>query len=135
MGHALPSPVSVYRFSLFGLIVTPLSYPSRRQALKSIGCGFGFLSASALANQQANAAVNPLAEKEPHFAPRAKRVIFLFMQGGPSQVDTFDYKSRLAKHDGEMHTFDDARVLAKTKEIVAVRNRPHPFEMNLYYSL
>ena len=101
--------------------MTPLGYPSRRQALKSIGCGFGFLSAAALANQQAAASVNPLAEKASHFAPRAKRVIFLFMQGGPSQVDTFDYKSRLAEQDGQMHTFDDARVLAKTKEIIQHR--------------
>jgi hypothetical protein len=122
----------VYRLSLFGLNVTPLSYPTRRQALKSIGCGFGFLSAAALANQQADAAINPLAQKASHFAPRAKRVIFLFMQGGPSHVDTFDYKSRLAKHDGEMHTFDDARVLAKTKEIVEHRVFKSPWKFKQY---
>lgn len=108
--------------------MTPLSYPNRRQALQSIGCGFGFLSAAALASRQAGAAVNPLAEKQSHFAPRAKRVIFLFMQGGPSHVDTFDYKRRLAQHDGEMHTFDDARVLAKTKEIVEHRVFKSPWK-------
>jgi hypothetical protein len=46
-------------------------------------------------------AVNPLAPKAPHFAPRATRVIFLFMNGGPSHVDTFDPKPMLAKHHGE----------------------------------
>ena len=93
----------------------------RRQALKKLGCGFGFLSAAALANQQAQAATSPLAIREPHFPARAKRVIFLFMQGGPSHVDTFDYKPLLAKHDGELREFDDARTLAKTKAIESHR--------------
>ena len=44
-------------------------------------------------------------------------VIFLFMQGGPSQVDTFDHKEKLRELNGQEHPFDDARVLAKTKEI------------------
>jgi len=43
---------------------------------------------------------SPLAPKQPHFAPRAKRVIFLWMQGGPSHMDLFDYKPRLAKEGG-----------------------------------
>lgn len=90
---------------------------SRRDALKSIACGFGYLSAAAIASREAAAAKNPLLPKQPHFAPRAKRVIFIFMQGGPSQVDTFDYKPLLEKHDGEERAFDDARVLAKTKQI------------------
>lgn len=107
---------------------------SRRHALKSLGCGFGFLSAAALANQQAQAnpealaklqagagPLNPLAPQLPHFAARAKRVIFVFMQGGPSHVDTFDYKPLLEKKDGESHVFDDARVLAKTKKITKHR--------------
>src|SRR5262249_25632452 len=45
---------------------------------------------------------NPLAPRQPHFAPRAKSVIFLFMYGGPSHVDTFDYKPRLYELDGQM---------------------------------
>jgi hypothetical protein len=57
---------------------------------------------------------NPLAPRPPHFAPRAKRVIFLFMQGGVSQVDSFDYKPELFKADGKTLVVDDARVLAKT---------------------
>ncbi len=45
--------------------------------------------------------LNPLAPREPHFEPRAKRVIFLCMRGGPSHVDTFDYKPALAEFDGK----------------------------------
>src|SRR5688572_14622027 len=55
-----------------------------------------------------------LSAKLPHYAPRAKRVIFVFMQGGPSHVDTFDYKPLLEKQDGKMVAFDDARVIANT---------------------
>jgi len=90
---------------------------SRRGALKKTACGFGMLAAAAMANRDAMAAVNPLAARQPHFTPRAKRVIFLFMQGGPSHVDTFDYKPLLEKEDGELRRFDDARTLAKTREI------------------
>lgn len=62
-------------------------------------------------------ATNPMWPQKSHVIPRAKRVIFLFMQGGPSHVDTFDYKPRLEKEDGQMRKFDDARVLAKTRQI------------------
>jgi hypothetical protein len=58
--------------------------------------------------------VNPLAPKVPHHPPRAKRIIFLFMQGGVSHVDSFDYKPRLLKDDGVMKNFGDLRSLAKT---------------------
>ncbi len=75
---------------------------SRRNALKTTGCGFGYLAFSALATEAANREyANPLRPKETHFAPRAKRVIFLCMRGGPSHVDTFDYKPELAKFDGQ----------------------------------
>ena len=111
---------------------------SRRHTLKSIACGFGYLSAAALANKEASAAKfkaarnNPLAAKPPHFPARAKRVIFIFMQGGPSQVDTFDYKPILAKHDGEEREFDDARVLAKTKQITKHRVFESPWKFKQY---
>jgi hypothetical protein len=59
-------------------------------------------------------AANPLAARLPHFAARAKRVIFLFMQGGPSHVDSFDYKPQLLARDGKAMPFDDARVIANT---------------------
>jgi hypothetical protein len=68
-----------------------------------------------LASGRAMAASNPLAGRATHFAPRARRVIFIFMQGGPSQVDTFDYKPLLAQQEGQMLNFDDARTLANTR--------------------
>lgn len=79
--------------------------------LQGTACGFGYL---ALAGLAAAGTSNPLSARAPHFTPRAKRVIFLFMQGGVSQVDSFDYKPRLATEDGKMMAFDDARVLANT---------------------
>lgn len=85
---------------------------SRRQALQTAACGFGSLALAGIARTEA--ASDPLAPKQPHFAPRAKRIIFLFMQGGPSQVDSFDYKPALAAQDGQMLSFDDARVIANT---------------------
>ena len=87
---------------------------TRRDALKSAACGFGYLALAGLAGREGRASANPLAPKLPHFAPRAKRVIFIFMQGGPSHVDTFDYKPLLEAQDGKMLGFDDARVIANT---------------------
>ncbi len=92
-------------------------FVSRRTALKNTACGFGMLAASGLAAEAARAETgraNPLQARQPHHAPRAKRVIFLFMQGGVSHVDSFDYKPLLEKRDGESLGFDDARALAKT---------------------
>src|SRR5262245_53215167 len=89
---------------------------TRREALHTAACGFGYLALAGLTSQQA-AAANPLAVKKPHFAPRAKRVIFLFMQGGVSHVDSYDYKPRLEKDDGKMFDFHDARKIANTGEV------------------
>jgi hypothetical protein len=77
---------------------------SRREILQSTSCGFGMLALAGLFGNSAKAAEgsnNPLAPKQPHFAPRAKRVIFMFMQGGPSHVDMFDYKPALERDDGK----------------------------------
>ena len=88
---------------------------TRRAALQQLACGFGYLALAGLAAQQsARAAVNPLAPRTPHFPPRAKRIIFLFMAGGVSHVDSFDYKPRLIKDDGRMFDFDDLRAIART---------------------
>src|SRR3954470_1284381 len=66
---------------------------TRRRALKMAGCGFGYVALAGLLDQVTRAeTMNPLAPKPPQFAPKAKRVIFLFMHGGPSHVDTFDPK-------------------------------------------
>ena len=73
--------------------------------LKRCGCGFGYLAFTSLfaelASTWAASEAGPLALKQPHFTPRAKRVIFLFMHGGPSQVDTFDHKPLLARDAGK----------------------------------
>ena len=85
---------------------------TRRQMLGRMGSGFAALGLSGLmANEgmlaPANASpgpgsnINPLAPKMPHFPAKAKRVIFLFMNGGPSQVDTFDPKPELTKNHGK----------------------------------
>lgn len=78
---------------------------SRRQMLQSLSAGFGYLAFAGLSSRvaaaEATASKNPLLPKSPHFASRAKRVIFLCMQGGPSHVDTFDYKPQLAKDHGK----------------------------------
>jgi hypothetical protein len=75
---------------------TPLSPLSRRDLLRAASCGFGYLAFASLSTEAALAAArNPLAPRKPHFAPKAKRVIFLCMSGGPSHVDTFDYKPKL----------------------------------------
>lgn len=88
---------------------------NRREALQRLACGFGYVALAGLASQQAaRAAVNPLAPRLPHFAPRAKRVIFLFMAGGVSHVDSYDYKPRLYTDDGKMLDFLDQRQIAKT---------------------
>jgi Protein of unknown function (DUF1501) len=78
---------------------------SRRELLKNAACGFGYLAFAGLASEAAAAEQNPLSAKVPHLAARAKRVIFMFMHGGPSQVDTFDYKPTLAKHSGRPAPF------------------------------
>ena len=75
---------------------------SRRRFLEVSANGFGWLAFAALADGEARRAraAGPLTPREPHFPPRAKRVIFLCMQGGPSHVDTFDHKPQLAAHAG-----------------------------------
>jgi hypothetical protein len=84
-------------------------YPaiSRRQALKSAGFGFGYLAFAGLLGQNApraaaaDRAAKPLAPKAPHFPARARRIIFCYMEGAMSQVDTFEYKPRLQKDGGK----------------------------------
>ena len=85
----------------------------RREFLRRMGAGMGTIGLAGLLGQSGIAAatgsmakdagvenVPPLWPRAPHFAPKAKRVIQLFMPGGPSQVDTFDYKPALAKYAG-----------------------------------
>src|SRR5688572_33102338 len=87
---------------------------TRRHLLQTTASGFGYLAFSALAHEAAakDAATNPLAPKPPHFPAKAKRVIFLCMEGGPSHVDTFDYKPRLVADGGK--TYDKGRLSGAT---------------------
>ncbi len=84
---------------------------SRRSMLQRSAIGFGSLAlAGLMSDENAKAATNPLAAVEPHFTPRAKRIIFLFMKGGPSGIDTFDPKPLLTRDDGKELPFDKPRV-------------------------
>ena len=89
---------------------------ARRELLKSAACGFGGLALAGIstANAASIAATSPWQARATQFPARAKRVIFIFMQGGPSHVDTFDYKPRLAEEHGKKLAFKDSRKLAKT---------------------
>jgi hypothetical protein len=98
---------------------------TRRQLLQTAGGGFGFLGLAALLQADGllaspleaagpddlagRLAQNPMATRAGHFPPRAKRVIWFFVNGGPSHVDTWDYKPALAKWDGKsIKEFDPA---------------------------
>ncbi|HZK79431.1 MAG TPA: DUF1501 domain-containing protein, partial [Humisphaera sp.] len=93
---------------------------NRRQALCTFANGFGMIGLAGLLAAEtgkaraADAADNPLAVKPPMFEAKAKRVIFLFMSGGPSHVDLFDPKPRLALDDGKPLPFDQPK-LVRTK--------------------
>ena len=80
-------------------------FPSRRELLQTAGCCFGAIALTALLRDEGllaeDGAADPLAPKKPHFEPKAKRVIFLFMSGGPSHVDTFDPKPELTRLHGQ----------------------------------
>ena len=78
--------------------VTPAML-TRRDLLKTVSAGFGWLAFQGLASTAA--ASGSLAPKPPHFPAKAKRVIFLCMQGGPAHQDTFDYKPKLREDDGK----------------------------------
>ncbi|MCB1062146.1 MAG: DUF1501 domain-containing protein [Verrucomicrobiae bacterium] len=85
---------------------------TRREALKTSSAGFGYLAFSALSTMAAEkAAQNPLASKAPHFAGKAKRVIFLCMRGAPSHVDTFDHKPMLTRDSGKASERAGAKLL------------------------
>ena len=87
----------------------------RRTLLERSACGFGALAAASLASGLGtNRSFGNSSNSPGHFPARAKRVIFLFMQGGVSQVDSFDRKPLLYERDGELISFDDPREVANT---------------------
>src|SRR5438477_4327071 len=95
---------------------------TRRQMLQRCGMGFGALAlgslltgeAASAAGSLAASSINPLLPKYPHFPAKAKRVIHLFMNGGPSQVDTFDPKPALAKYAGKPLARENLRTERRT---------------------
>ncbi|MEO1617466.1 MAG: DUF1501 domain-containing protein [Planctomycetota bacterium] len=86
--------------------MSPMHYSSRREMLQRCGFGLGAIAASTLLTEESrgDSIGNPLEPREPHFAARAKHVIHVFANGGPSQVDTFDPKPALQKLDGKKLT-------------------------------
>src|SRR5438874_10838320 len=84
------------------------NYVTRRWFFRQCGVGLGSIALASLLDtgkvfggEKMAAAANPLAPRQPHFKPKAKRVIYLFMGGAPSQLDLFDYKPTLAKYHGQ----------------------------------
>ena len=107
---------------------------SRRRALETFGCGFGALAFASMAGRASAVDVDHAVRSQlPQIAPKAKRVIFLFMQGGPSQVDSFDFKPALQRQDGQQFAFDDARTIANTgKRSTSQRVLKSPWEFRQY---
>ena len=109
---------------------------SRRDFLRRLGAGMGSIGLAGMLDK-ATAATgapgallggSPLAPRQPHFAPKAKRIIQLFMPGGPSQVDTFDYKPAIAKHAGQRPEIVNRKTLRSTKGGLM----PSPYEFKPY---
>ena len=92
---------------------------TRRELLMTMGTGFGMAGIANVLNASSlPASSNPLAPKAPHFAPKAKNVIFLFLNGGPSQVDTFDPKPMLDKYDGKPMPAGNLKTERKTGNLL-----------------
>ena len=113
-------------------MATPGPVLSRRDLLRQSGGGFAALALAGLLGEEARAEGvdprNPLAARPGHFPSKAKRVIFLFMHGGPSQVDTFDYKPLLERDHGKPLPFAKPRVVSsQTGNLLA-----SPFKFQKY---
>ena len=96
---------------------------TRRELFRSTGTGIGAIALAAFLGRDlpaASASNDPLAPRRPHFAPRAKRVIFLHMIGAPSQLDLFDYKPKLVEYDGE----PVPEALIEGQRFAFIRGRP-----------
>ena len=96
---------------------------SRREALRTAATGFGGLALSSMmawSAQEERARIHDLMPKQPHFAPKAKNVIFLYVGGGPSTIDMFDPKPMLKKFDGQPAPFEiKGRALNGSQQILA----------------
>ena len=88
---------------------------TRRDMLQKTALGFGSVALTSMLQDE-----NPLAPRQPQFKPRAKRVIFLFMKGGPAHMDTFEYKPLLQRDLGKPLPFAKPKVtFAKTGNLLA----------------
>jgi hypothetical protein len=105
---------------------------TRREFLWQMGAGFAGLALTALLERDgffarharaAGTYTNPLAPNPPHFAPRAKRCIFLFMYGGPASMDTFDYKPELQRRDGQSVNIEMRRRSIQEQRLLASRRK------------
>ena len=103
---------------------------SRRQALQASAAGFGYLAFNALAGEATAKPVSPLAERPPHFEAKVKRVIFMFMEGGPSRVDTFDYKPELAKYSGKKPPYDQPKAGSTGNNDSVMQASPYKFSQH-----
>jgi hypothetical protein len=99
---------------------------NRREFLWQAGGGFAGLAIADLLAAVARAGTSPLAARESHFPGKAKHCVFLFMNGAPSQVDTFDPKPELTKHHGEPYT-GDAKVGSNGRPIGHLMKSPFEF--------
>src|SRR6478609_11480737 len=97
---------------------------TRRDLLQTMSAGFGIVGLRGLAGAET---ADPLAPKAPHFPAKAKRVIFLFLNGGPSQVDTFDPKPMLAKYSHQPMPTGNLKTERKTGNLL-----PSPFTFRKY---
>lgn len=112
-----------------------LAMQTRRHFLRTSGVGLGSIALSTLNGGQAPAAgltdavTNPLAPHQPHFTPKAKRVIYLHMTGSPPHLDLFDYKPELVKHNGEdcPDTYLKGRRFAFTSGVPKLLGTPRTF--------
>ncbi|MEX2286802.1 MAG: DUF1501 domain-containing protein [Planctomycetaceae bacterium] len=113
-------------------------FGSRRNFLSRAGNGFGMIALAGLLEQQgllstpvkAAASIDPLAPKQAHFAAKAQSVIWLFLNGGPSQVDTWDYKPELAKRDGQALEGFDKNTGFFTDQVGPVMKSPFKFQQH-----
>src|SRR6267154_1745340 len=100
---------------------------SRRELLFEAGGGFAALALIDLFSRDARAAtVNPLAPKAPHFPAKAKHAVFLFMNGAPSHIDTFDPKPALTKFNGTPYQ-GDTPVGSNGRPVGHLMQSPFPF--------
>ena len=120
-----------------GFSTRPSSFASRREFLTRAGSGCGILALASLLRQEGllaatsdplETARNPLAPHASHFPAKAKSVIWLFMNGGPSQVDTWDYKPALAERDGQELPGFDKNTGFFTEQVGPLMRSPFRFE-------